>query len=406
MKLTIISAAVMGSLLAVSMAHATNLNVAYDPMAAAQSGAESAVTRFNNSQTIENANALKGAIDGLNEAQAAHGGTVSIPMLTMTQASDSRLQGYDILTHNSNVNENHIIQQHIDTLQVQAQRYNDAVADWDNNHQNLERLKAAYKDLSHTQAYLASHGVMMNGSLTVTDSPTANEAIAHAERYGVNPHGTPIVVSKAPVTVPVVHTPEVETDPVDDILTIKVNPIVVPKAPVVSTSSTKTVPMTALTSATPKATVHETATKTPVVHAQALTASTKPAAKVAPHVTATARPEALAATPHAQTQAVAPVVHQSVNNYYVNQDAVSHDEYKKTTKKLSAGIAGAMAMNGIPQVPNSKLSFGMGGGDYNGESAVSMGIVAAPVERVAVKAAVSWDSDRNAGVSAGFAVGF
>ena len=61
---------------------------------------------------------------------------------------------------------------------------------------------------------------------------------------------------------------------------------------------------------------------------------------------------------------------------YTDQRMVEMDnKLSKTESKLSGGIASAMAMTGLPQAytPGASMAS-IGGGTYNGESAVALGV--------------------------------
>lgn len=60
---------------------------------------------------------------------------------------------------------------------------------------------------------------------------------------------------------------------------------------------------------------------------------------------------------------------------YTDQRMVEMDnKLSKTESKLSGGIASAMAMTGLPQAYTCASMASIGGGTYNGESAVALGV--------------------------------
>lgn len=212
---------------------------------------------------------------------------------------------------------------------------------------------------------------------TADDVAQSKEAAAHASRYAHKE--APAVIHETATKTPVVHTQTL-------------------------TDSTKSVPMTDLVPASKV--LHETATKRPVIHAQTLTASTP---KVTKPVTQSISMTSLVASKPVAKASTQAVTAPAVNNYYttnVNHDAVSHEEFHKESRKLAAGVSGAMALSGIPQVIGDNVSMGLGGGSYDGQSAVALGFTVTPVQHLAVKAGVSWDSTQTAGVQVGAAIGW
>ncbi|EMS0517419.1 YadA-like family protein [Escherichia coli] len=82
------------------------------------------------------------------------------------------------------------------------------------------------------------------------------------------------------------------------------------------------------------------------------------------------------------------------------------EDIDKNRKRADAGIAGAMAMTGIPSVPGKKVSFGMTMAGYRSEGAVAAGFHFNTSENSAVKVNAAWDTENGAGVSAGMALGW
>lgn len=82
------------------------------------------------------------------------------------------------------------------------------------------------------------------------------------------------------------------------------------------------------------------------------------------------------------------------------------EDIDKNRKRADAGIAGAMAMTGIPSVPGKKVSFGMAMAGYRSEGAVAAGFHFNTSENSAVKVNAAWDTENGAGVSAGMALGW
>ncbi len=82
------------------------------------------------------------------------------------------------------------------------------------------------------------------------------------------------------------------------------------------------------------------------------------------------------------------------------------EDIDKNRKRADAGIAGAMAMTGIPSVPGKKVSFGMAMAGYRSEGAVAAGFHFNTSENSAVKVNAAWDSESGVGVSAGMALGW
>lgn len=78
----------------------------------------------------------------------------------------------------------------------------------------------------------------------------------------------------------------------------------------------------------------------------------------------------------------------------------------RVEREMSAGIASALAVNGIPQaVDKSSNTLGAGVGTYNGRSALAVGF-SRRFDRITVKVAGTYDSESNAGGSVGIGYSF
>ncbi|BBS37945.1 YadA-like family protein [Enterobacter sp. LM3] len=76
-------------------------------------------------------------------------------------------------------------------------------------------------------------------------------------------------------------------------------------------------------------------------------------------------------------------------------------------KQANAGISGAMAMAGLPQVQtNQRVMFSAGGATYNGENALAVGGSVNFNSHVVGKVSFSTDTASNMGASVGVGVGF
>ncbi|MBT1915525.1 YadA-like family protein [Enterobacter hormaechei subsp. xiangfangensis] len=83
------------------------------------------------------------------------------------------------------------------------------------------------------------------------------------------------------------------------------------------------------------------------------------------------------------------------------------DEVDKNKKQANAGISGAMAMAGLPQVQtNQRVMFSAGGATYNGESALAVGASVNFNSHVIAKVSFSDDTANNMGASVGIGMGF
>ena len=94
---------------------------------------------------------------------------------------------------------------------------------------------------------------------------------------------------------------------------------------------------------------------------------------------------------------------QAMNTTTSQQFKSLRDEVDNNKKQANAGISGAMAMAGLPQVQtNQRVMFSAGGATYNGESALAVG---ASVNFIA-KVSFSDDTANNMGASVGIGMGF
>jgi hypothetical protein len=83
------------------------------------------------------------------------------------------------------------------------------------------------------------------------------------------------------------------------------------------------------------------------------------------------------------------------------------NEVEDNMKQANAGISGAMAMAGLPQVQtNQRVMFSAGGATYNGESALAVGASVNFTDHVVGKASFSDDTANNMGASVGVGIGF
>jgi len=98
---------------------------------------------------------------------------------------------------------------------------------------------------------------------------------------------------------------------------------------------------------------------------------------------------------------------QALNNNTNQQFKSLHEEVDNNKKEANAGISGAMAMAGLPQVQtNQHVMFSAGGATYNGESALAVGASINFNEHMVGKVSFSDDSANNMGASVGVGIGF
>lgn len=98
---------------------------------------------------------------------------------------------------------------------------------------------------------------------------------------------------------------------------------------------------------------------------------------------------------------------QAMNNNNNQQFKSLHDEVDNNKKQANAGISGAMAMAGLPQVQtNQRVMFSAGGATYNGESALAVGASVNFTPHVIAKVSFSDDTANNMGASVGVGMGF
>ncbi|MGY6231544.1 YadA C-terminal domain-containing protein [Enterobacter asburiae] len=98
---------------------------------------------------------------------------------------------------------------------------------------------------------------------------------------------------------------------------------------------------------------------------------------------------------------------QAMNNHTNQQFKSLHDEVDNNKKQANAGISGAMAMAGLPQVQtNQHVMFSAGGATYNSESALAVGASVNFNSHVIAKVSFSDDTANNMGASVGVGMGF
>ena len=98
---------------------------------------------------------------------------------------------------------------------------------------------------------------------------------------------------------------------------------------------------------------------------------------------------------------------QAMNNNTNQQFKSLHDEVDNNKKQANAGISGAMAMAGLPQVQtNQHVMFSAGGATYNSESALAVGASVNFSSHVIAKVSFSDDTANNMGASVGVGMGF
>lgn len=98
---------------------------------------------------------------------------------------------------------------------------------------------------------------------------------------------------------------------------------------------------------------------------------------------------------------------QALNNNTNQQFRSLREEVDNNKKEANAGISGAMAMAGLPQVQtNQRVMFSAGGATYNGESALAVGASVNFNEHMVGKVSFSDDTANNMGASVGVGIGF
>ena len=98
---------------------------------------------------------------------------------------------------------------------------------------------------------------------------------------------------------------------------------------------------------------------------------------------------------------------QAMNNNTNQQFKSLHEEVDNNKKQANAGISGAMAMAGLPQVQtNQHVMFSAGGATYNNESALAVGASVNFSSHVIAKVSFSDDTANNMGASVGVGMGF
>ena len=115
----------------------------------------------------------------------------------------------------------------------------------------------------------------------------------------------------------------------------------------------------------------------------------------------------LAITAEAQELQAAKQTLQAMNNNTNQQFKSLREEVDNNKKQANAGISGAMAMAGLPQVQtNQRVMFSAGGATYNGESALAVGASVNFNSHVIAKVSFSDDTTDNMGASVGIGMGF
>ncbi|MDZ5728921.1 YadA-like family protein [Enterobacter sp. D2] len=98
---------------------------------------------------------------------------------------------------------------------------------------------------------------------------------------------------------------------------------------------------------------------------------------------------------------------QAMNNNTNQQFKSLHEEVDNNKKQANAGISGAMAMAGLPQVQtNQHVMFSAGGATYNNESALAVGASVNFSSHVIAKVSFSDDTANNMGASVDVGMGF
>lgn len=98
---------------------------------------------------------------------------------------------------------------------------------------------------------------------------------------------------------------------------------------------------------------------------------------------------------------------QAMNNNTSQQFKSLRDEVDNNKKQANAGISGAMAMAGLPQVQtNQRVMFSAGGATYNSESALAVGASVNVNSHTIAKVSFSDDTANNMGASVGIGIGF
>lgn len=97
---------------------------------------------------------------------------------------------------------------------------------------------------------------------------------------------------------------------------------------------------------------------------------------------------------------------QAMNNNTSQQFKSLRDEVDNNKKQANAGISGAMAMAGLPQVQtNQRVMFSAGGATYNSESALAVGASVKVNSHTIAKVSFSDDTANNMGASVGVGIG-
>ena len=97
----------------------------------------------------------------------------------------------------------------------------------------------------------------------------------------------------------------------------------------------------------------------------------------------------------------------AMNNNTSQQFKSLRDEVDNNKKQANAGISGAMAMAGLPQVQtNQRVMFSAGGATYNSESALAVGASVNVNSHTIAKVSFSDDTANKMGASVGVGIGF
>ncbi|WP_249324844.1 YadA C-terminal domain-containing protein [Enterobacter mori] len=129
-------------------------------------------------------------------------------------------------------------------------------------------------------------------------------------------------------------------------------------------------------------------------------------AKVTPIVKAAVAAPANTKTPSQDLNATKSAM-QAMNNNTNQRFKSLGDEVSDNKKQANAGISGAMAMAGLPQVQtNQRVMFSAGGATYEGESAIAVGGSVNFNDHVVGKVSFSDDTANNMGASVGVGIGF
>lgn len=97
----------------------------------------------------------------------------------------------------------------------------------------------------------------------------------------------------------------------------------------------------------------------------------------------------------------------SANDYTDQRISNLEATFQSENDELRAGIAGAMALTGLPQAFDyGRGMFSIAGASYRGETAVAIGASAVFESGVTVKFGATTDSQKNTGATVGFGYHF